>query len=162
MHLTVEELLRYTSEERERWEHWFRDNTEDLLKVPIQSDRETTIGGLVLHIFGSELRFAQRLNGETLTDYRHRPCHHLDESFGFGIESRKELRRFVARAGPQDWERVIEFEIGGHLYNASARKIVFHVLLHEIRHWAQIAKMLRERGFVPAGNHDLLASSALS
>jgi hypothetical protein len=45
MHLTVGELLRYTSEERERWEQWFRDNTEDLLKVPIQRDRGTTIGG---------------------------------------------------------------------------------------------------------------------
>jgi uncharacterized damage-inducible protein DinB len=162
MHLTVEELLDYTGEERARWEQWFRDNTEDLLKVPIQSDRETTIGALVLHIFGSELRFAQRLNGETLTDYRHRPCHHLDESFGFGIESRKALRRFVQRATPEDWERTIDFEMRGRLHRASVRKIVFHVLLHEIRHWAQIAKLLRERGFVPAGNHDLLNSSALS
>ena len=57
---------------------------------------------------------------------------------------------------------MLEFEIGVRLQRASVRKIVFHVLLHEIRHWAQIAKMLRERGFVPSGNHDLLASSALS
>jgi uncharacterized damage-inducible protein DinB len=162
MHLTVEELLQYTDEERTRWEQWFRDNTEDLLKVPIQSDRETTIGALILHIFGSELRFAQRLNGDPLSEYRHLPCHHVDESFGFGIESRKALRRFVQHAGPAEWDRVLEFEIGVRLQRASVRKIVFHVLLHEIRHWAQIAKMLRERGFVPSGNHDLLASSALS
>ena len=161
MHLTVEELLQYTDEERARWEQWFRDNAEDLLKVPIQSDRENTIGALVLHIFGSELRFVQRLNGELLTEYRHLPCQHIDESFGFGIESRKALRRFVHRAAAADWERILEFEIAGHLYNASVRKIVFQVLLHEIRHWAQIAKLLRERGFIPAGNHDLLASSAL-
>lgn len=161
MHLTVEELLQYTDEERARWEQWFRDNTEDLLKVPIQSDRENTIGALVLHIFGSELRFAQRLNGELPAEYRYRPCHHIDESFGFGIESRKALRRFVRHATPEDWERVLEFEIAGHVYKASARKIVFHVLLHEIRHWAQIAKLLRERGFVPGTNHDFLTSSAL-
>jgi uncharacterized damage-inducible protein DinB len=161
MHLTVEELLQYTDEERARWEQWFRDNTEDLLKVPIQSDRENTIGALVLHIFGSELRFAQRLNGELPAEYRHRPCHHIDESFGFGIESRKALRRFVRHATPEDWERVLEFEIAGHVYKASARKIVFHVLLHEIRHWAQIAKLLRERGFVPGTNRDFLTSSAL-
>src|SRR5579872_6792199 len=149
MQLSVEELLQYTDEERARWEQWFRDNTEELLKVPIQSDRETTIGALILHIFGSELRFVQRLNGESLTDYRDLPCHHLDQSFGLGIESRKALRRFVRRAAPEDWERTLQFDIGGQPYKASVRKIVFHVLLHEIRHWAQIAKLLRERGFVP-------------
>src|SRR5579859_2412005 len=161
MHLAVEELLVYTDEERQRWEGWFRDNGEDLLKVPIQSDRESTIGALILHIFGPELRYVQRLKGELLTEYRHRPCHHIDELFGFGIESRKALRRFVAQAGPEDWIRMIEFDIGGRLQRVTARKVVSHVLIHEIRHWAQVARLLRERGFVPPGNHDLLTSSAL-
>jgi hypothetical protein len=49
-------------------------------------------------------------------------------------------------------------EAGGRLYEASVRKIVFHV----IRQWAQIAKLLRECGFGPSGDHDLLASSALA
>ena len=72
MHLAVEELLQYTDEERQRWERWFRDNGEDLLKVPIQSDRESTIGALILHILGSELRLhGQRLNGEADAEYRY-------------------------------------------------------------------------------------------
>lgn len=161
MELAVDELLRYTDEERERWERWFSDNGEDLLKVPIQSDRDATIGALILHIFGAELRAVQRLRGEAITEYRNRPRHHIEELFGFGIESRNEFRRFVARANAAEWHMVVQFEAGGKHYSASGRKVIFNVLIHEIRHWAQVARLLRERGFVPPGNHDLLQSSAL-
>jgi uncharacterized damage-inducible protein DinB len=41
------------------------------------------------------------------------------------------------------------------------RKFVFHILFHEIRHWAQIATALRNAGFVPPGDHDLFYSSAM-
>ena len=48
MHLSVEELLYYTDEERTRWEKWFREYGEDLLRMPISGDRDTTIGALIL------------------------------------------------------------------------------------------------------------------
>jgi uncharacterized damage-inducible protein DinB len=41
------------------------------------------------------------------------------------------------------------------------RKLLFHILLHEMRHWAQIALAIRLAGFEPPGNHDLLYSTAL-
>ncbi|MGC2197205.1 MAG: DinB family protein [Terriglobales bacterium] len=34
-----------------------------------------------------------------------------------------------------------------HVIRATPRKIVTHVLMHEIRHWAQIATLLRLSGF---------------
>lgn len=37
------------------------------------------------------------------------------------------------------------------------RKIMVHVVLHEIRHWAQIATMLRQQG-LPGDFHDFLFS----
>jgi uncharacterized damage-inducible protein DinB len=43
---------------------------------------------------------------------------------------------------------------------ATPRKIVVHVLLHEIRHWAQIATLLRLTG-VTDGFHDILFSPAM-
>jgi uncharacterized damage-inducible protein DinB len=33
--------------------------------------------------------------------------------------------------------------------------------LHEVRHWAQIAAVVRMAGFAPPGNHDLFYSKAL-
>ena len=41
------------------------------------------------------------------------------------------------------------------------RKLLFHILIHEIRHWAQIALAVRLAGFEPPGDHDLFFSTAL-
>ena len=41
------------------------------------------------------------------------------------------------------------------------RKLLFHCLLHETRHWAQIALAPRRAGLEPPGNHDLFFSKAL-
>lgn len=162
MNLSVEELLAYTGEERARWERWFYENGEELLKMPILGERENSIGALILHIFGPEFRYVQSLQGIPTDDYRGRPSHHVEQLFGFGIESRKLMRKFVAGLTDPQWRSVVEFDIGPRHYQATVRKVILHVLLHEIRHWAQIARLMRERGFIPPGDHDLLTSQALS
>jgi uncharacterized damage-inducible protein DinB len=43
----------------------------------------------------------------------------------------------------------------------SARKLLFHILLHEMRHFAQIALAVRLAGFEPPGDHDLVFSDAV-
>ena len=40
-------------------------------------------------------------------------------------------------------------------------QLLFHILMHETRHWAQIALSLRRGGLEPPGNHDLFYSKAL-
>lgn len=161
MQLSVEELLHYTDEERERWERWFRENGENLLKMPIAGECDTTVGALILHIFGPELRYVQRVRDEPLSEYRGRPSGHIDEVFGFGLKARQAMRDLVHSARPEDWSRVVDFSIAGRTYRVSVRKIVLHALLHEVRHWAQVARIMRDRGFAPPGDHDLLTSSAL-
>src|ERR1039457_1020169 len=73
MHLTVRELMSYTAEERGRWERWFRENGDEMLATPIAGPLETTIGQLVMHIFGPEVSSARRLRKEPLTGYRSLP-----------------------------------------------------------------------------------------
>ncbi len=46
-------------------------------------------------------------------------------------------------------------------YPLSPRKLLFHMALHEVRHWAQIAAAVRAAGFAPPGDHDLFYSKAL-
>jgi uncharacterized damage-inducible protein DinB len=160
MHLSLEELLRYTDEERSRWELWFRENGPDLLRMPI-AGRQPTVGAMILHIFGPELRYVQRIEGDALTEYRGLPSKTIEEVFGFGIETRRALRHFFARAKPEDWDRKVIFPLAHGPQQATVRKLIGHVLVHEIRHWAQIARIMRERGFEPPGGHDLLMSEAL-
>jgi uncharacterized damage-inducible protein DinB len=46
-------------------------------------------------------------------------------------------------------------------WQMTPRKLLFHILLHELRHWAQIALAVRVAGFEPPGDHDLFYSAAL-
>lgn len=161
MHLTVRELMCYTAEERDRWERWFRENGDEMLTIPISGTAETTIGQLVMHIFGPELRFAQRLRNENMTDYRSLPSESIDQVFGFALRSRQAMREFTDELTPETWNRVIQFPVPSGTAKASIRKVVCHVYIHEIRHWAQVSRLVRERGFEPPGDHDLLVSAAL-
>jgi uncharacterized damage-inducible protein DinB len=161
MHLTIQELLAYTDEERRRWESWFRDNGDEMFETPIAGPLETTIGQLVMHIFGGELRVVQFLRNEPTVKYRNLPSRGIAEVFGMGIRSRQAMRDFVAGLAPADWDRIVEFPDGGGSIRATVRKAIAHICIHEIRHWAQIATLVRERGFAPPGDHDLLLSSAL-
>jgi uncharacterized damage-inducible protein DinB len=161
MYLTVKELLQYTDEERARWDHWFQANGDELLGMPIAGERETTIGRLIMHIFGPELRYIERLRNEPLTDYRSLPASTVEAVFGFGLKARQTMRDYVAGLAADDWTRVVEFDVPNLRVRASVRKIILHCLTHEIRHWAQVARLIRERGFVPPGGHDLLTSGAL-
>jgi uncharacterized damage-inducible protein DinB len=43
----------------------------------------------------------------------------------------------------------------------TSRKLLFHILVHEVRHWAQVALAVRLAGFEPPGDHDLFFSKAL-
>jgi uncharacterized damage-inducible protein DinB len=86
--------------------------------------------------------------------------------FAFGHETREGLRQFVDEAKPEDWGRMHQFTLRPNAHQqyqirATTRKIIVHVLMHEIRHWAQIARVVREHGMAPPGDHDLLLSDAL-
>ena len=53
------------------------------------------------------------------------------------------------------------FHVREQDWRMSARKLLFHILMHEIRHWAQIALAIRLAGLEPPGDHDLFFSQAL-
>ncbi len=161
MHLTIAELMAYTAEERERWEAWFRSHGDEVLSMPIAGTLETTIGQLVMHVFGPELRYVQRLRNEPQVDYRALPHGCVEAVFGFGLKTRQAMREFIAGLAPEDWDRTMEYPVRDFRITATVRKTICHVYIHEIRHWAQIARLVRERGFEPPGNHDLLMSAAL-
>jgi uncharacterized damage-inducible protein DinB len=52
--------------------------------------------------------------------------------------------------------------IWGEPRMVTPRKLLFHVLLHEARHWAQINLAVRNAVFEPPPDQDLVFSSALA
>jgi uncharacterized damage-inducible protein DinB len=160
--LSLDELLDYTEWERNKWhERLLRHGNQamDLKAGPHGDGRFDSVRDLVKHIFSAEKRYVERLSGRPLTDPASIPGE-LSALFRFGQNSRKELQKFVAAFPAEGWDAPVEMKILSYSVTATPRKIVIHVLMHEIRHWAQIGTLLRLNGFV-GDFHDFLASPVM-
>lgn len=163
IHITLDDLLTYTTWQRESWLAQLRKHAEQVLKIsagPHGDGRFQTLGDLVRHIFSAEKRYVDRLSGRPLTDPSSIPNDNLEALFHFGQQSRRDLEQLIGDFPAQEWDAVKEFKIVEHVIRVTPRKIITHVLLHEIRHWAQIGTLLRLNGYA-VELHDFLFSPAM-
>jgi uncharacterized damage-inducible protein DinB len=164
VHVSLDDLMAYTEWEREQWYAWFQKNGARALTVgvgPHGDGRFQTVGELVRHIFSAETRYLDRLSGRPLTDTASTPPDNVEALFTLGRQSRQGLRAFHASFPAQSWDVPRELTIGTHTVTATPRKIVLHALVHEMKHWAQVATLLRLQGLT-GEFHDLLFSPILS
>ena len=166
MHLTIDELLAYTDEERAKWEAWFQAHGNEPLKLAVPMDVHPTVGALILHCFWAELFYAHWMRDDILTEERMKKlsesfdADQADQVFAFGHSARKALREAIGSYTSQDWENAHIVEGWGVHLEGPARKLIAHILVHEIRHWAQVAVTIRQHGLAPPGEHDLLFSKS--
>jgi uncharacterized damage-inducible protein DinB len=161
--MTLETLLQYTDWEREQWREWFRKHGDEPLQLsagPHGDGRFHTIGDLVKHIFFAEKRYVERLTDQPLTDQGSLPAASAEALFEFGRRGRSEFRKLIDGLPAEEWDSQKQFKILNHALSATPRKIVMHVLVHEIRHWAQIGTILRLNGLT-GDFHDFLFSPVL-
>jgi len=168
MELTIHELLAYLDEERSKWERWFSMQGNAPLKIPTGGETHPTLGALIMHCFWTELWYAYMLSGQVLTresdvikENINVPNDRSDAVFDFGRKARNAMNSFVARASEAVWKQVHALPPPWQKFTGSARKLTFHVLMHEIRHWAQISMAVRQNNLTPPGEHDLMFSRAL-
>jgi len=166
--LSLNDLMQYTEWERGKWHKWFGANGDRVLAIsagPHGDGRFESVGDLVRHIFAAEKRYIERLSGrpmDQMTTVASIPNNNAEALFRFGQQSRKEFKEYVERVSGQEWDTPTELRFPNSPVSASAtpRKIVIHVLMHEIRHWAQIATLLRLNGLVDEW-HDFLFSPVM-
>ena len=160
MKVRFDELLRYTQEERDKWRAWFTAHP-DAIEAEVQpGGRYPTVGSLVDHIFLVERRHLQRLMDAPLDSKTGLSGHHVPPLFDYGASVRRELETYVADLDDFVADESRTFTVANGDYVLTPRKLLFHCLLHETRHWAQIALAVRRAGFEPPGNHDLFYSKA--
>jgi uncharacterized damage-inducible protein DinB len=162
--LSVEDLIHYTDWERSKWREFLRMRGDDVLKIgigPNGDGRFQSVGDVVRHIFSAEARYVDRLLERELSDASLVANDRVDALFDFGSQSRNQLKEFVDTFPIERWDESIKFQLMNNTIRATPRKIVVHVLMHEIRHWPQIATLLRLNGVV-AGFRDFLFSPVLS
>ena len=163
MSLTIsfDELLRYTNGEREKWRAWFAARPGALDAAVQPGGRLPTVGKLIDHIFLVERRHLQRLTEQPLAQSTGLTGNNAPPLFDYGSSVRRELEQFVAVLDSDLADEARPLEVRERQYLMTPRKLLFHMLIHEIRHWAQIALAVRLAGFEPPGDHDLFYSPAL-
>ena len=159
--LSYDELLRYTNDEREKWRRWLQSHPEAMEIVAAAGGRFPTVGKLIDHVFLVERRHLQRLTGDPVSESTGLTGNNAPPLFDYGASVRRELEQFAGLIDDDDAMEPRTFVVREQTVSMSPRKLLFHILLHEIRHWAQIALAVRLAGLEPPGEHDLFHSRAL-
>jgi uncharacterized damage-inducible protein DinB len=149
--LTAEELIAWVETTTDGWRTLFESHPE-LLALACDIRESQTVEDLVHHIVAVELRYAQRLAGEVESPYAEVPRGSVASLFGTHARAIGLLRSVLSRPA-YDWELTLEFvtRSAGTL-RASRRTVLVHMLMHAIRHYAQLATLVRHAG-TPAGWH---------
>lgn len=152
------ELLAYTAEENRRWKEWFRAHPQ-AMDVPCDIAGSPTVHNLFLHIFTVDLYYAHRLLALDQLDYKSLPHATIEELFAIGEQAAEKLHQFLNRASAEDWDEIIP--LGFLDREASKRKIMAQVALHGVHHRAQLASLLRQRGYKQDWMHDFVLSDVI-
>jgi uncharacterized damage-inducible protein DinB len=161
--LSFAEMLEAGALETARWQNWFDRQPTELLDLPLGIAMAKDVREFLLHIFAVELRYAERLTGVPVTEYEALSTGSVRELFAIGNKARELYRGYLTSATDADLATVMEFPTRtAGVVRASKRKMFAHAMLHGVRHWAQLATALREKGHGTDWPHDFLFSDVIA
>jgi len=152
--LTAGEVFEWLEKTSTNWRKLLEAHPE-ILAMPCDVAGVTSVAALLQHIVAVELRYVERPAGLPATDYA-----------AIGYESTQAIYEVHERAAELfrgqleaqvDWGEKIEFvtrSMGP--MRASRKTVLFHALLHSIRHYAQLATLVRQHGVKPDWPMDYL------
>jgi uncharacterized damage-inducible protein DinB len=154
--LTATELLAWSEKTGANWRQLLSEHPE-LLKVPCDIARVKTIGELLQHIVAAQLRYAERLAELPVTEYDEIAFDRVESIYAAHDRGMTILHQLLESNSNVDWGGSIEFVTRRSGPARSSRKtVLFHALLHGIRHYAQLATLVRQQGVTPHWPMDYL------
>jgi len=160
--VTLEELLVWNEESSAYWKAHL-DAYPALLELPSGMGSGTSVQAFVAHVWGVELRWAQRCACLPVQAKEEVPAGPLDAIFALHTRA-VEIYRSLLADPAVDWDAVVILNREGlppQARESSTRKAMAHALIHSQRHWAQLAMLLRTAGYPTEFKGDLLFSLAL-
>ena len=155
--VSFDEMLRHNEEETERWRGFFRAHPQALdLKVEMAQMKD--VRGAVQHVFVVELLYAEVMAGIQRAQIRWEdfPASTQKELFSHHYRAVELMRRVLTDPDAR-WDETLTY---GPL-TATRRKMFMHAALHSMRHWAQIAMVLRQNGHKQDWQHDFIFSKVM-
>ena len=157
------ELVAYSEHERGKWKAWIAEDPSRLA-LPVQpGGRFPTINSVLDHLFLVERRHLARLEGSTPPDTTGCAPGDWEALFDYASFVRADYRKYIEDLDAEEAAQPMTFTLpSGPTMTVTRRKLALHILLHEIRHLAQIALAARAAGVPPPGEHDLLFCDAFA
>jgi uncharacterized damage-inducible protein DinB len=153
--LTAEETIAWLEKTSSNWRALIEAHPE-ILDMPCDVMGTGTVGGLLQHIVAVEVRYAEQLSGLPPTEYAAIPFDSAAAIYATHGRAMTMLRGLLAAGG--DWDATFEFVTRSMGPMRSSRKtVLFHALLHGIRHYAQLATLVRQHGIKPGWQMDYLS-----
>ena len=150
-------LLAYSDAERRKWRDWLEANPERLRLSFQPGGRFPDIGSLFDHLFLVERRHLSRLEGAVPPAATGIAADDVAALFDYADLVRADFRAYIDALDDAMAGRPIVItglQSSGDI-TMSRRRLTTHILLHEIRHLAQIAYAARLAGHEPPGQHDI-------
>jgi uncharacterized damage-inducible protein DinB len=157
--LSAAEMLAWLETTAQNWKRLLEKHPESLhLSCDIAGT--ASVAELLQHIVAVQLRFAERLSALPETSYADIPFSTVDEIYETHDRAMKLLHE-VLSDNFCDWSEVLEFPTRSlGKFAADRRTLLFHALLHSIRHYAQLATLVRAHGIKPGWQMDYLMMGA--
>ena len=160
--ISLEEMLAWNDEASVYWKAHL-DAEPNLLDLACGIGGAANVQEFVRHIWGAELRWAERLAKTPETPREKIPAGPLGALFDLHRQAVAIYRGLLA-APESTWSDpyILKFDwLPPEERAVSRRKIAAHALFHSQRHWAQMATLVRNAGFPSKFRGDLLFSPAL-
>lgn len=153
--LSADELMAWLEATSSNWRKLAAEHPE-LLAFPCDVRATNTAAELLQHIVAVELRYAERLHGLPLTDYSAIPTSPVEAVYALHDKAMLLLRQLLSRED-YPWEESIEFATrSAGTVRATRRTALVHLMMHSIRHYAQLATLVRQHGIAPGWAMDYL------
>jgi uncharacterized damage-inducible protein DinB len=146
--ITGNELLDWVEETSRGWKRLISAHPE-ILSFPCDIRETKNVGQLLQHIVAVELRYAERLNELPETPYESIPYDSVSTIYATHDRAMELLRPLMDR-DERFWETVLEIKTrSAGTLRATRRTVLVHLLTHSIRHYAQLATLVRKQGVAP-------------
>lgn len=154
--LELAALMAYSDQERDKWRTWIAADPARLA-IPFQrGGRFPTVASVLDHIFLVERRHLTRMQGGQLPEKTGVSPDDWKALLAYADTARADLRRYLGELTEQSAGQWMTFTVPSGTFTMTRRKLASHILLHEIRHLAQIAYAARLAGHEPPGEHDFM------
>jgi len=152
--ISATELIAWLEKTSSNWRKLL-DAHPELLALPCDIMGTKSVAELLQHIVAVELRYAERLGDHPVSDYASIAYDSVASIYATHDRAIAIFHQLLV--SDIDWNQSVEFMTRSVGAARSTRKtILFHALFHGIRHYAQLATLVRQHGVKPDWPMDYL------